>query len=257
MTTKVVNTTTSYQSIGTGDALILLHGWGCDWQIWSPIIRDLSSQYQLIIPDLPAFGQSSIADNKVWTSSDYVQWLDEFLKKTLKKNQNYILVGHSFGGKIAALYSAKHKDTSQKALILVDAAGLPVELNSNKKVLSNILKIIPPFIKNTLNDKTKKQLFDKLGISTDHLNSNSLQKQILEKTVHENIESTLSKINPPTLLVWGKHDPDTPLEKGKIFKEKISNSKLLVFENSEHFPFISETTKFIQEINTYAAEVFS
>jgi pimeloyl-ACP methyl ester carboxylesterase len=71
---------THYQQIGTGTPLILLHGWGGSWESWHPIITQLSNDFQLIIPDLPAFGKSA-EPLTVWDSADYANWLTNTLKK--------------------------------------------------------------------------------------------------------------------------------------------------------------------------------
>lgn len=242
-----INTKTSktnFQSISAGTAIILLHGWGCDWQIWSKQINELSKQFKLIIPDLPAFGQSYILNLKTWDSFDYAVWLDEFIKEVLKKDEQFILVGHSFGGKIAAIYASTYRDKNLKLLVLVDASGLPNRQNLAQVTTSIIVQIIPDVLKNIFGSTFKSKILSSLGASTDSLFSTKLQKKILKKVVHENILIWIKKVGVNTLVMWGKNDQDTPLVQGEEMKRNIKQSELIIFKEAGHFPFIDSANDF-------------
>lgn len=250
MILKTSKTTTFYQSISSGKPLVLLHGWGCDWQIWSNQIRELSKKYKLIIPDLPGFGKSEILDKKVWNSADYAEWLDEFLSLLKILELPYALAGHSFGGKISALYESKHNNQNLKMLILIDSAGLPNELEYSHKFVSSLIEKTPKAFKKLVNTNLKKKILSNLNLSTDHLFSNDIQKKILEKVVNENISKVLQEISKPTLVIWGKNDLDTPLDQGRMFNKLIAESHLKIFDQSGHFPFIDESNEFNTLVTT-------
>lgn len=244
MQIKINGVDTHYQKIGKHkDVLVLLHGWNCDWQIWHSIIFELSKKYTLIIPDLPAFGKSMPA-KEVWDLYEYVTWLEEFINAVVK-DQKFILLGHSFGGQIASVYAAKTNNERLKKLVLVDAAGLADPLSLQKKLQVTIFSIVPASLKQLLSNKLKKKLLELLNSSTDHLESNLYQRQVLKKVVHENIAKELVKIQTPTLIIWGKNDEATPLYMAEKFHNLIKDSKLEIFENSGHFPFIDEAIKFV------------
>jgi len=42
----------AYVKLGSGPALLLLHGLGCDHRTWLPVIDALSRSYTVIAPDL-------------------------------------------------------------------------------------------------------------------------------------------------------------------------------------------------------------
>lgn len=256
MILKTKTSSTNYQSISKGKTVVFLHGWGCDWQIWSQQIRELSKTYKLIIPDLPAFGKSKITDDKIWNSNDYAVWLNDFLADTIKKNEPVIIIGHSFGAKILSIYTEKYRNSNLKAIVLVDSAGLPPKLSSSQKLISTISKKTPDFIKNSISHKTKSKLLSLFKSSTDNLNSTLIQKKILEQIVHENISETLKKITTNTLLIWGANDKDTPLEKGQEMSNYIKKSNLIIFKESGHFPFTDSSQKFNNKILTFLKENF-
>ncbi|HYD35363.1 MAG TPA: alpha/beta hydrolase [Vitreimonas sp.] len=238
---------TQYQVIGSGQPLVLLHGWGCDWQIWHPLITPLSAHFKLIIPDLPAFGQSS-SPTETWQVSEYVLWLQEFIAHTTQ-NQNYHLMGHSFGGKMAAVHAASHPEKLQK-LILIGSSGLPDPLPKSRQMQKNILGLIPQSFKELIPRRWKLKLLTATGSATDHFYSNPQQRAILQKIVSENISNDLVKIQAETLLLWGKNDPETPWHQAHKFAQLIPHSKLITFDHSGHFPFLDESQRFITTLLT-------
>jgi pimeloyl-ACP methyl ester carboxylesterase len=43
---------------GSGETLVLLHGLGSRWQMWTPVVDELEQRFDVIAPDLPGFGDS-------------------------------------------------------------------------------------------------------------------------------------------------------------------------------------------------------
>ena len=239
---------THYERMGRGPTLVLLHGWGCDWQIWSPIIPELTKHFDLVIPDLPAFGRSSNPPLN-WNSSHYVEWLSEFLKQVLA-DQSFFVIGHSFGGKVAAFY-ASQKPPLLRKLILVDSAGVPDQLSSKQTLQQTVLRFIPSVIKNRIPHTLKQTLLQSVGAATDHLNSTPQQRKILENSIRENVLTAAEKISVPTLLIWGEWDTDTPLRQGQELQQHIPHAKLITFPNAGHFTFSDEPTEFIKNVTAF------
>lgn len=50
--------TLNYERRGSGTPLVLLHGIGSHWQVWSPVIDQLAADYDVIAVDLPGYGSS-------------------------------------------------------------------------------------------------------------------------------------------------------------------------------------------------------
>lgn len=83
-----------YKVYGTGNPIVLVHGFPNDGSTWHPLIDELSKHYQLIVPDLPGAGKSDFeADLDMAKMAEGVkEVMDELeVKKAL-------LVGHSMGG---------------------------------------------------------------------------------------------------------------------------------------------------------------
>ena len=86
--------------------LLFLHGWGQNIEMMEPIAKPFMNEYNVLILDLPGFGKSS-EPKTVWSLEDYATMVNAFVKKF--KLNHLILIGHSFGGKIAILYASLYK----------------------------------------------------------------------------------------------------------------------------------------------------
>ena len=97
----------------------------------------------------------------------------------------------------------------------------------------------------------KFELYRRKFGSDDYENSKGTMRAILVKSIHENILNLLPKIKVPTLLFWGEKDDSTPIEAGKIMQRSITDSKLTVFADSGHFPFLDDQEKFMMELKDF------
>jgi len=109
----------NYITIGKGTPLLFLHGGGVSALTYKKNYELLSEKYQVIAPDIPCFGKSSVP-NELWNLKDFANFFSKFVDSL--RFDKIILVGHSFGGGIALNLAPKNKKISK--LILVDSAGL-------------------------------------------------------------------------------------------------------------------------------------
>ena len=85
----------AYSIEGQGDTVVLLHGWGCDRNIWRPTVEFLGNSYRIIAVDFAGFGQSQ-EPNKVWGVEEYTRSIEALMQELGVESP--ILFGHSFGG---------------------------------------------------------------------------------------------------------------------------------------------------------------
>lgn len=233
-----------YEVVGVGPSIIFLHGWGSSSQNFLNIIDDLIAKYKVILIDLPSFGNSPSFQNPP-SIKDLHNLLDAFIKEL--NIEKPIIVGHSYGGRIAIEYASKNKNIS--SLILIDSAGIKNNIIKNKlKVL--IYKLKKRYYKLTKNYMKYQNLITSSG-SSDFKNASLIQKQMLIKAVNYNQKKLLKKIKCPTLIIFGENDLTVPLKDAYIFNKKIKNSGLVIIPNATHFPHIENEYYFKKVINTY------
>jgi pimeloyl-ACP methyl ester carboxylesterase len=105
---------------GDGPPMILLHGQGEYWAVWSTLFDRLVRAHHLVVADLPGHGDSLDVRADL-DASTITRWLDELIDAT--SDGPPVLVGHLLGGAIAARYTVDHGDRVAH-LVLVDTLGL-------------------------------------------------------------------------------------------------------------------------------------
>lgn len=246
----------NYLDEGSGSSVLLLHGWGGSIQTMMPIFNILKDKFRVVALDLPGFGESDMP-NEPWNSYNYAEFIHKFIE--ILNMKNIILFGHSHGGRIAVILSAKYNNTVSK-LILIDSAGL-IPKRSIKyyiKVYSFKLlkKMYTTFAKADTKENKLEGFYKKFG-STDYNSSQGVMRQTMVKVVNDNLSDLLPLIMVPTLLIWGENDEDTPLYMGKIMEEKIKDSGLIVLKGAGHYSYVDCYDQFKAVITVFLKENFN
>jgi pimeloyl-ACP methyl ester carboxylesterase len=242
----------NYEDKGTGNVLLLLHGWGSSLQAFSPIISELSKYMRVVAVDLIGFGKSEVMDSP-WRVDDYVEFIEKFVV-SLNIDKLSIL-GHSYGGRIIIkLASKKYPVVRLQKIVLVNAAGIKSKRSLKAKIRLFGYKFgrtfySLPIIKSIYPDAIE-ELRSRHG-SADYKNATPVLRQTLVNSVNEDLSPLLSKISQPTLLIWGENDTATPLSHAKIMEKQIQNSGLVVFENAGHFSFVDKPYEFMLVLKSF------
>ncbi len=232
-----------YLAGGSGYPVLLLHGWGCSSQTMQPVFNHLCAHYRVYNFDLPGFGLSP-EPAAAWDTVAYADMLAAFIEEKCN-GQKPLIVGHSFGGRLALRLGAKG---IPKKLLLTGCAGLPPKRGMDyyakvysykaaKKLLS-----LPGF------GKKREELLNsakaKSG-SEDYRNASEVMRAVFVKTVNEDQTANLPKIAAPTLLFWGENDTATPLTDGETMAAKMQDAALIVKKGGTHFAFIEFLPEFL------------
>ena len=97
----------AYERRGKGTPLALLHGYPIDHHLWDSIAPLLEGEFDLILPDLRGFGQSTTVDTP-YTMNDIASDIAGLLDKL--GIQKASIAGHSMGGYVALAFLKKHPD---------------------------------------------------------------------------------------------------------------------------------------------------
>jgi pimeloyl-ACP methyl ester carboxylesterase len=111
-----------YLAAGNGPLLVLLHGYGATGYIWQRALPYLAQRRRVFVVDLPGHGRSR--QSGPWQLREVAPLLASWLRQM--EFAQIALAGHSMGGAIA-LHLTAHAPELVERLVLVDAAGLPVQ----------------------------------------------------------------------------------------------------------------------------------
>ncbi len=117
---------------GSGPALLLLHGLGCDHTTWSPVIARLSRRFTVLAPDLLGHGLSAKPRGD-YSLGGYANGMRDLL--ALLDIDRATVVGHSFGGGVAMQFAYQFPQYTER-LMLVAPGGLGREVNPLLRALT-------------------------------------------------------------------------------------------------------------------------
>lgn len=228
----------NYKIIGSNEEILFIPGWNDNITHFEEIAKKINN-FKFILIDLPNQGNSQKINQKI-NMEDYIEIIHNFL---IKNNLNpKIIIGHSFGGKLAFLYSLKYK---------VDKLVLLAPSLIKNKSLFTILKIKKYKIFKYLNKTFKLKInLNKYG-SKEYLTQEGIEKINFIIATNNYYNKELHKIKIPTLLYYGKKDYVTPLKEGRYIHKLIKNSKLIINEEGDHFAIYKFPYHFIRVLKEF------
>ncbi len=207
--------------------LIILHGWGSNKEIMKQAFESYMDQFRHIYIDLPGFGGS--INHAVLDSQEYTRILEVFLELIGAKKE--IIIGHSFGGKIATLLNPN-------LLVLLSSAGIKLP-----KPLNVLIKIKLTKLANSLGLRKLGTLFR----AQDAKELNTLMYETFKKVVDEDFSHEFSNFRNKALICWGESDTATPIAAGEKIAEMIKNNRFTVYQG-DHFFFLKRAKSIASEI---------
>lgn len=220
------------------NTLVFLHGWGQNIEMMKTIAEPFKDEYRIIIVDFPGFGLSEEPKEAIGVEG-YTKILKELLDKLGVEKP--ILIGHSFGGRVSVKYSSLY-DTEKVILLSPalrghDKKGLKSKmLKALKKV--SFLKGLEAWAKNHIG-------------SRDYKAASPIMKQVLVKTVIEDLSLDAKKIKVPVVLIYGDQDLEVPFEDIKEYERLIDDCGLIIYENCTHYAYLERLNQTINIIKSF------
>jgi pimeloyl-ACP methyl ester carboxylesterase len=241
-----------YLEAGRGAPVILLHGTGGEGARWMPTIAGLAPHARVIAPDQIGFGQSD-KPLTAYHSGVFAGFLAEFLKVIGVPRAT--IIGQSMGAGVALFLAVHHPDMVER-LVLVDGGGFrstndppPPPPNWRDRQLMN---------SGTLEESReylKKMYFDHSFITDKMVEENLILRLRSAYTIESMqiangrglggvTEEEVRTITAPTLLVWGKNDPLSPVANADKLQAVIKNSRKVLIDKAGHYPFLEHADEF-------------
>ncbi len=209
--------------------LIILHGWGSNKGLMKKSFSPFMDSFRHIYIDLPGFGGSTC--NVALETKDYARII-ELLMIHINASKDIIL-GHSFGGKIALLLEPK-------VLVLVGSAGIYIPKSFKIKAKIALFKVAKVFGLSKLRS---------MFVAEDAKSLSEPMYQTFKNVVDEDFSNEFSLYRGKALLCWGENDTATPLSSAKTINELIQDSTLKVYEG-DHYFFMTKAQEVSREIET-------
>ncbi len=261
------------KEIVSGDPVLFLHGGpGLFHDYLVQPFKQLSSNHELIFFDQRGSGASSALNpNQAICINDFVADI-ESLRQAL--NFSAIkLIGHSWGGLLAALYAEEY-GKNLKSMILIDPAPgnssfdkvgrntMQNRLTVDDREEINSIMQTNPFEKSDLDVinrfvqiNEKPRYFDqsyssknKPAFTFDTLAKLQTVSSLLNEELDDyDIYQRIQGLDTKTLVIHGDYDP-IPVKSSRRYSEMITGSRFLLLNDCGHFPFIEKKEETLSSI---------
>lgn len=256
--------TVYYLEGGSGETVVMLHGFGGDADNWTRFSRHLTDDYHVIAPDLPGFGESSRLPAASYGVRQQVERVRLLLDQ--KGIDKVHIGGNSMGGYIAAWFAATYPERV-KSLALFDAAGI------NSPTLSPVLKQILDGGSNRLiiDDPARFDDFLQLifadppyipGFFKDYLaqkayGNSAFNRKIFDElwSQHLPLEGELPKIKARTLIVWGDQDRVIDISSVPVLQQGLKQveTRAVILPGVGHVPMVERPAETAKAYRTFIA----
>lgn len=243
-----------YTVQGTGQPLLLIHGFGATIGHWRKNIPVLAAQgYQVFALDLLGFG--SAAKPPLDYSLDlWQEQLHDFCQTHIQRPT--VFVGNSIGGLLSLKMATQYPNLTAGAVLINCAGGLnhrPDELNLPLRLIMGTFtklvssELMGKFLFNRIRTKSRirntlKQVYHTPEAITDELvdllyepscdpGAQKVFASVLTAPPGEKPADLLPHLQSPLLVLWGEEDPWTPIQGAAIYQQLATDNDQVEFHS--------------------------
>jgi len=255
-----------YTDEGSGYPVLMIHGFGGSLRNFNKMAESLKGQFRVIRVDLPGFGLTDFPD--MGNKPDYIQMYRDYLTfifDTLHLDSVYVM-GNSMGGGVAWIAAADHPDKVKK-LVLLNSAGYDVANVSGKLTMFKYKSVghvfdrgMPLFMSESGLEKcyADKSKVDPVVWRLNNRFTNrdgNIQNMLALARSHQIPDSAMiTKVQCPTLIVWGKEDAIIPVAHAEKFHRDIKNSRVIIYDPCGHVPMMERSEDLTKDFLQFVKE---
>ena len=264
----------AYIKAGSGPALLLLHGLGCDHTTWRPVINRLAQDFTVIAPDFLGHGESD-KPRADYSIGGYANGMRDLL--TILGIDKVTVVGHSFGGGVAMQFAYQFPERTER-LVLVAAGGLgqevtpairaillpgfhqlatfvnlPVMRSLTRSLLTGLADSGVPALRDLdeVADIVASWQDPRTRRALRHLVRSCIDMRGQVITMRDRAYLTAAM---PMAIVWGADDQVLPVEHAEVVGALASEARVEIFADAGHFPHKDDPDRFIEFLTSFVRD---
>ena len=261
----------AYVKVGSGPALLLLHGLACDHTTWTPVMAELAKNYTVIAPDLLGHGASDKPRGD-YSVAGYANGMRDLM--TVLGIDKVTVVGHSFGGGVAMQFAYQFPERTER-LVLVSSGGLGREVTPLIRAITlpgweqavglatlpgvrQVGKAALKALHNPSHAATRDlaevaDIYDALRDPRARFALRRLVTSVIDmrgQVVSMRDRAYLTQAMP-ILVIWGSEDMVLPVSHTHALETIAPGAVVEVFEHSGHFPHKDQPERFAKVLRAF------
>ena len=261
----------AFVKIGSGPALLLLHGLGCDHSTWDPVIDSLARRYTVIAPDLLGHGASD-KPRADYSVGGYANGMRDLL--ALLDLDRVTVVGHSLGGGVAMQFAYQYPELVER-LVLVAPGGFGPEVTPAIRVVTTPgfhqvtgLLTLPGVrhlgvaglhalahsrLPGTRDLREVAAIFESFKDSRTRAAIAHVVRAVVDWKGQIITMSDRAYLTDdlPMCVIWGDDDHVIPARHAEVAAVVAPHARIEIMPNSGHFPHRDHPERFVRLINDF------
>lgn len=248
-----------YETQGSGQPVILLHGWLGSWGYWLDTMAALSDRFRLYAVDFWGFGESG-KPRSGYEVKDFVSLVDQFMDKLGIASAP--IVGHSMGGTVALVVAMQYPQRVTKVAVVgspIDGRSLSFPLRmAGRKPIAYMVWHTPSLLRwgiRTFSPRLAqdwRRWYDMLlhDLSRTTLEAFLTSIRSLRLT---DLRPKLGAVQVPVLGIYGQKDLIVNPRQGGVLLRGASSADLVSLSHCGHFPMLDDPTLFNNRLRQFLA----
>jgi pimeloyl-[acyl-carrier protein] methyl ester esterase len=249
------------ESQGSGEPLLLIHGWGMHGGMWGQVAEQLALTHRVHLVDLPGHGGSAACTP--YALDTLVHHLSDQFGEPLA------VCGWSLGGQVALRWAQLHPEQIKKMVLVATTPCFVQQVDWScamaadtlhdfaASLLQNHALTLKRFLALQLrgSENERELLLDLRArlYANGEPDIKALQGglEILRDT---DIRSQLAQVAHPVLVIAGARDTLTPSAASAYLAQALPNARLAKIQGAAHAPFLSHPQIFMQHLTSFLNE---
>ncbi|MGF6721035.1 pimeloyl-ACP methyl ester carboxylesterase [Paraburkholderia sp. GAS41] len=267
---SIMGTEVHYVEEGSGDLLVMIHGFASSLHTWDGVAEELARSYRVIRLDLPPFGVTGplcSASGAIETMNmpTYRRFIDTFMQAL--GIDRATLIGNSLGGLISWDYAVRHRDAVER-LVLIDSAGFPMKLPIYIGLFNSALvrmsapwwlpePIIRSAVRNVYGDPRRLAapvLRRYVEFFHGQHTRAAIGKMVPTLDFADLDTDVLKTIDVPSLVLWGAKDRWIPPAHAAQFAQRIPGAQSVMYEGLGHIPMEEDPERVLADLRAFLAQ---
>lgn len=231
-------------SAGAGDPVVFLHGAG--QLVWTPLLEALAKGHTVYAPEHPGANQTDLVHLRdMW---DLALYYDELLDAL--DLPTTALIGHSFGGMVAAELAANSRHRVSKLVLIA-----PIGFWRDDAPIADLAGISPERLIELMLHDPSGPLAAALSVPKDDPQAQFEAAVRMASVLHfiwplpdKGLKRRIHRVTAPTLLIWGAQDKLVAPVYAEEFTSRLADSRLELIENAGHLPQLEQPAATCEQV---------
>lgn len=243
-------------TVGQGNSIVFLHGWGVNSGVWNPLVDILASDYSVTTIDIPGYGQNHERMPEPYNINSVSQLITQHLP------DNCVLVGWSLGGLIAQQIAYEFPE-KLKQLILIcsspkfvkepDWPGIEIDVLTlfSRQLALDFSKMLERFLMiQAMGSENAKFDVKTIKQNVQQYPNPSKKALVTGLNMLENVDlrEQFKQLKMPCHVFLGRLDSLVPSKIANLIKTYSPLANVEIIAKASHAPFISDTQDFAKRL---------